>query len=418
MKRREFGKDLFRLATLMGCGSCVFESASASTIPSNQGYAEGLLLGGLIGDALGGPIEFLPPDGSRTGLVDARTWKPDRQLTLADLKKLSGSVPLLSYRTLRPQPASYGPWEKEAPAGTLTDDSRHKIVLIRAIQTASKRGVPLTAELIAKSFLAFEPERYSSDAELQRLTEEGLREYRYAARWLLGERDPSKARPLERLWAGVNNCSGQMLLPPLALAYAGEPEKAYRKAFEINFVDAPQARDMASSLVAGLAELLSPKHLGKSESTRWEIFLDAMRDTDPFRYRDVPFAGRPLNKWLDTAEELATQADRKPKELYRLLETEGKPVYWWDAHFTLLVPLSMMHFCDGDPLAALHLTLDFGHDTDSYAQVLGCIVGAIHGSTVFPAPMIEAVQRTLRRDYDESTSDWIKLLTDDDWSRE
>ena len=115
----------------------------------------------------------------------------------------------------------------------------------------------MTASHVARAFLEFEPSMTDRDRkDLEALNEEGFREYRYASRWLLGDRDLKNAKPLERLWAGINNCSGQMLLPPLAAAHAGNPEAAYRMAFDVDFIDAPLARDIAAALVASLAAVL------------------------------------------------------------------------------------------------------------------------------------------------------------------
>ncbi len=135
-----------------------------------------------------------------------------------------------------------------------------------------------------------------------------------------------------------------------------------------------------------------------------------MREVDPFRLADVPFVGRPLDGWLDLADSIVARADGKPKVAYKLLETEGKPVYFWDAHFTLLVPLVMLKLCKYDPLSAMHLTIDFGHDTDSYAQVLGAIVGAVHGDAVFPTPMVDCITRQLEVEFGESVDNWLNVL--------
>ena len=413
MRRREF---LTAGSMLVASGWSGQDSlaANAGVVVSQEDRLRGALIGGLIGDALGGPIEFRESPAAETGLTAARSWGDGERLTKGKLQELAQSVPLLGYADLRPDPAAYGPWKRKAPAGTLTDDSRHKIVLIRALAAAKELGREATAEDIAKQFLAFEPVNKDRDQELRDLNEEGFREYRYAAEWLLGVRDLSKARPLERLWAGVNNCSGQMMFPPLAVQYAGEPEPAYRRTYELDFIDSPLARDIASALVAGLAAALAPDRSDNksdiSSEERWQTLLEAMRSTDPYGYGEVPFAGRQLDKWLSRAEEFADKADGRPKELYHLLETDGKPVYWWDAHFTLLVPLSMLYLCDFEPLAAMHLTLDFGHDTDSYAQVLGCMIGAVHGALVFPEKFITATESSLRTDFGENVEGWLTIL--------
>jgi ADP-ribosylglycohydrolase len=59
----------------------------------------------------------------------------------------------------------------------------------------------------------------------------------------------------------------------------------------------------------------------------------------------------------------------------------------------------------------MHLILDFGHDTDSYAQVLGAMVGAVHGPDIFPASMRDNVETSLKSDYHESIDDWIDTIS-------
>ena len=360
----------------------------------------------------GGPVEFGSGTDVDQVLPNTRAWPADRRWNEAEAQRLAESLTLHSYQTLRPDPAPYGPWAREAAAGTITDDSRHKIVLMRTMKLVAERDAfPLTPEHLAQQFLEFCPQAgQAPEGELAELCAEGMRQYRYAARWLLGERDLTRARPLERLWAGTDNCSGQMLLPPLAAVFPGDPSAAYLAAFAIDFVDAPLARDMAAALVAGLAAVLDQNLDGSSPARRWQVLLQAMRDTDPFAIAEVPFAGRPLLALMDQAEQIAEAAAGRPGELFRRLEEEGRPQYWWDAHFTLLVPLAVLHFTDFDPLAALHLTLDFRHDTDSYAQVLGCWVGAVCGEEVFPESLRHPVALRLAADYSESIDAWQQLL--------
>ncbi|MCR9201846.1 MAG: ADP-ribosylglycohydrolase family protein [Planctomycetaceae bacterium] len=402
--------------------SNVRAAATHNRTPASTDRIEGMLLGGLVGDALGGPVEF-HSDPRSLKLCQARAWD-DQPLTDERLQELSSSLVLLPYAGIRDAVAPYGPWQKSAPAGTLTDDSRHKIVLLRAIRSlldrsadapASQAGVAVRLKKsdIAHQLIDFQARPAGGDsAQIQELNEEGFREYRLASRWLLGERDPGLALPVERLWGGVNNCSGQMMFPPLAACFAGRPEDAYKAAWDLDFIDAPAARDMLAALVAGLAEILHSRYDSMSPEQKLAALRQTMESTDPYRQAKIPFAGRQLNKWLRLSDGLVERAQGSPQRLYRLLEDEGKPVYWWDAHFTLLVPLTILQLCRLQPLAALHLTLDFGHDTDSYAQVLGCLVGAIYGASVFPAAMQKAVCATLKLDYQEDVSQWLITLRD------
>lgn len=386
----------------------------AEVEPAHESRIRGLVIGGVLGDALGGPVEFQEGPLVDRLLPGTRAWSPSRKLTADERRQLAQTLTLYSYEELRPGVESYAQWRRQAPAGTVTDDTRHKIVLMRTLRQAieSKR-FPISVTDLAQQYIGFTPHLgITPTGELAEMVEDGFREYRYAARWLQGDRDPARARPLERLWSGEATCSGQMMLTPLAAAFPGDPLAAYRAAFALDFIDSPNARDMAAAIVAGLAAVIDPRVNGQSEQERWQLLLNTMRATDPYRYADVPFAGRPLHYWLDTAAQLARRADGSPARLFQLLETEGRPFYWWDAHFTFLVPIAILHLSEFDPLAALHLTLDFRHDTDSYAHLLAAMAGAVHGEQIFPQAMRDTVRRQLNIDYGEDPLRWCDLLNE------
>ena len=376
----------------------------------NRERLRGLLMGSLIGDALGGPLEFADDQTRRDRVPDCRQWDDQRRLDAATLQQLGKSLKMTGYAEVRPKAEPYGQWIDNAPEGTLTDDSRLKIVLMRALRAAIKPSELSTAD-IARQIIAFQPKQNQPpNPAVQRLIDEGLAEYRFAANWLLGERDPKIARPLDRLWAGVPNCSGQMMMLPLAGCFQGDTQATYQKTFELDFIDGPAAKDITAALVAGLASVISAKEDALTNRQRYTLLFQTMRDVDPYQLSDVPYVGRPLIKWLDLADSIVQRAGGEPKVAYQLLETEGKPVYYWDAHFTLLVPIVLLKLCHYEPLAALHLTIDFGHDTDSYAQLLGAIVGAVEGSAVFPQPMIDAVTHQLHSHFAESVDSWCDVL--------
>ena len=382
-------------------------------MPPEPDGAVGLLWGTLIGDAMGGPLEFAEQEKRRGHVVDCRQWPESKRLDEDSIAEIAKRATLMTYKEVRPETAPYGPWIKEAPAGTVTDDSRFKVILVRAIRAAAEQGAEaVTQSHLAKAILEFSP-RFgrAADSATQKLMDEGLREYRYAANWILGIRDPKVALPIDRLWAGIPNCSGQMLLLPLALQFPGQAEDAYRRAFELNFVDAAGAKDIAAAIVAGLAAVLGNESKALTNEQRWARFEKTMRTIDPFRLKDVPFAGRPLHKWLDLADSIVERANGRPSVAYKLLETDGKPVYYWDAHFTLLVAVTLLKLSRYNGLCALHLAIDFGHDTDSYAQLIGAMAGAVEGANVFPNEMRETVAVRLQADYGEEVADWVNLLS-------
>ena len=79
--------------------------------------------------------------------------------------------------------------------------------------------------------------------------------------------------------------------------------------------------------------------------------------------------------------------------------------------FTLVVALTLLKISNYNAMCAMHLAIDFGHDTDSYAQLIGAIAGAIHGVGVFPGEMRRVVGERLQEDYDEDVQDWLNLLS-------
>lgn len=410
--RRSFLENL-AAAALSLPASCLLSPLSSALCAGSADQldrAAATLWGSLIGDAMGGPLEFAKEEKRAGHVVDCRSWPEEKRLDDESIDLIAKRATLMSYSDVRPETAAYGPWVERAPAGTITDDSRFKIILVRAMRQSG--ADKLTRTQLAKAFLEFSPRvNESPDESTKKLIAEGLCEYRYAANWLLGKRDPKIALPLDRLWAGIPNCSGQMLLLPLALQYPGDAESAYRNSYELNFVDSAGAKDIAAAIVAGLASVIGKEADSLTPQQRWTRLEETMRTVDPFRLKAVPFAGRPLDKWLDLADSIVQRAAGRPAVAYELLESEGKPVYFWDAHFTLIVAMTLLKLCQYDALCAMHLAIDFGHDTDSYAQLIGAMAGAVLGTDVFPAEMRQTVADRLRADYDEDISDWVTVLS-------
>ncbi len=373
----------------------------------------GMLLGSLIGDAAGGPVEFAAPERVRDWMPATRDWDDRRQLTNDEIEQLASSFQLLSYETLRPEPRPYAHWTRAAAAGTVTDDSRHKFMLMAALREARENGkFPIGPVQLAQQYL-----RYCESAPVRRhpayasLCEEWLREYNQAARWIAGDRGRADAAPTERLWGGVPTNAGQMVLLPLAGAFYGDPESAYRAAFQLGFMDNGTAKDLNSAIVAGLAAALAIP-TGDSTQERWKAVRRAMSHVDPYRYAQIPWVERPIVHWLDFAEKAVGRADQVPKRLFEILEQEAEPRYYWDAHFVLASAWAIMAICGFDGLASLQLALDFGHDTDSTAQLVGAFAGAVYGEQLFPLQMRSDIIARLEADYLESVDEWTELLVD------
>lgn len=381
---------------------------AAADEPTDQRVA-GLLWGSVVGDALGGPVEFARPDAVTDVLPGFRS-RPDKRLDAAGLRRLAVTLPLLPYGPFRPAAEPYGQWSPNAPAGTVTDDTRHKMVLIDALRRTGR----LDRRSLAESYLRFEarPE-VTTTPGWKALHERSFREFLLSARWEIGERDLGLALPPSRMWGGLGTCCGQMALPPLAALYPGRPEAAYLAAYGMAWFDNGEAKDLNAAFVAGLAfalERAKPQSDPASRHGAWRAMLDAMAETDPLRYGEIEYVERSLDATISRATAAARRANGSPAELYRLIE-EGCPrVQAWEAKFLLFKAVALTEFCRGEPLAAMHLALDFGLDTDSAAQLMGAWFGALYGPELFPADWRQATGARLQADYNESLSDWVRVL--------
>ena len=373
----------------------------------------GLLLGGAICDALGGPIEFQPTPAIQ-GLPDPpKIWKEGEKLDPSARTATAARLRLRSYKDLRPGTESYGQWNYHSLPGTITDDTRHKLILLHALHTADHADHwPISVRDLASSYLKW-PQSTAVEGRpgYPDLAKDWLEEFQFSARWVLGERDPALALPPERLWQSLPTCCGQMIMPPLAAIYGGRPEEAYRAAYHMGFFDNASAKDLNAALIAGLAQALVTPVIGGDTRAAFQTVLKTMRETDPFRFRKIRWSERAVDRWLNLALKFAHDADGEPARLFTSLEKEFATSAMWEAQLVIVVIFSCLELAGYDPLAALQLCMEWGHDSDSYAQLAGVFIGALHGPDIFPAAWQDAVITRLRADHGTDLNEESLFLT-------
>jgi ADP-ribosylglycohydrolase len=337
---------------------------------------EGLIWGSLYGDAFGGPYEFIPAKAHP--LI-----REKRSLTLGEWKVLSKSVGLVRYNR---KVTAYGVWEEKAAPGTITDDSRHKIIFYRAIKNGKVTGKRL-AKRYVKFFELKNRYRYSA------LYRAWLKEFAYASYFIFKPNHPL-ALPSERIWGGKGTVSGQMIFPFMAILYPRNPVLAYKKTFSLNFFDQGTAKDYTSALIAGLSFAL-----GRNRS--WEQVKASIVHTDPYRYSEIPYIGREVAKSMTLIETLVKKANNNPDQLFQSLRKLFPGALWWESQTAFIVSLSFleMAYQNKEPMSAFALVKGFGEDTDSYAQLIGAFIGAIEGIDIFDKGEIQMVQNRLWEDY-------------------
>lgn len=373
----------------------------------------GLLYGTMLGDAFGGPIEFQPKEAAQNLAQPSKHWLSTDQLDQAAKLAAAERLVLRPYAPLRPLPESYGHWRADAPPGTITDDSRWKLLLLHMLARAEKEGSwPISERALAQAILDWpNSDSAKTHPEYAPLVADWLEEYQISARWILGERDLKIAGPPQRMWVSLPTCMGQMVFPPLAALFAGEPERAYRTAHALGWIDNGFGRDLNAALVAGLAAALVAPSEGMSPRQAWEPVLRALLQTDPYGYGKVRWTQRAADRWFGVAKNMAKEARGRPAELFRALEAEFQYTTKWEAQVPFVVIFSCLEIADYDPLCALQLSMEWGHDTDSYPQLLGAFIGALHGSQLFRREWRETLAARLKDDFAVDIEEQCRLLS-------
>ena len=168
---------------------------------------EGMLIGSAIGDAAGGPVEFVHPP------VQGDWVKSKHKLNTAALEEIGSKFRLSPY----PKKAEpFAQWEDYGPAGTITDDTRFKIIFFNALR---EYGMNLSQQQFAQSVMEF---RQFLRKEYRDNYDQWIPEIAYATNWALGNRE--NAFPVERIWGGIPTMEGQMPFLPIAAIHPEDPE--------------------------------------------------------------------------------------------------------------------------------------------------------------------------------------------------
>jgi ADP-ribosylglycohydrolase len=384
--------------------------ATAQTNTSNK--IAGLLYGTFIGDALGGPIEFWDHASIQATPNPPKLWKEGELITADEIEKAAERIHFREYKYLRPLPEPYGHWTSNAAPGTVTDDSRHKFILMHCLRKAAARNkFPVVDKDLAKAYRDWSKSKMiTTHSGYDTLVQQWLGESFKTINWVLGDRKIGIAYPPERLWNALPTCYGQMSLTPLAAIYAGDTVNAYLNTYSLAWFENGFAKDMIAALNAGLAKALTLNATTSSNEELWTEVLGAIKNTDPYAYAQVPWSERAVHRWLRVVDTLVQKAQGSPYTLFQLLEKEFEYTVKWEAQVPFVVIFCCVKICNYNPLAALQLSIEWGWDHDSYAQLLGAFVGAIYGPDIFKDELKNTVAKRLYLDYDENIDEWVTTL--------
>ena len=311
----------------------------------------GCLLGGAIGDALGGPVEHWTPEQIRETYGGA----------------LDRFVPYD-----RP-PAHHGHFGEGERIGAVTDDTRLKDLFCKTIFYAG--GKPRAGDL---AHVVAEAYHHAPDA----MYEGFIEEYYMKAIW---GRD-------KVIFGGEPTNGAIMANSPLGLIAACHPDEAYQLGFDLAFFTDGHAKTAAAMYVTAVAEAMRP-------NASVDGIIDAARGThlrfarrrEGDHWHTTPWRYDPNLHFLDQALEIA----RHERDVFAIRQPLMDLLEWGhlfsDSIHTLVVALAMFVASGGDLREAIVGAVMYGRDKDSYASVAGALAGAFRGVDAIPSEWIQPV---------------------------
>jgi ADP-ribosylglycohydrolase len=333
----------------------------------------GCMLGGAIGDALGGPVE-------------GRPWTPEK------IRDTYGVVD--RYVPYQRDPGYHAHFTKRL--GAYTDDTRMKHLLCQASLAAG--GMPRPGDVghvLARAY-------HHAPDELH----EGLvEEYYLKAIW---GRD-------KVIFSGEPTNGAIISNSPIGLLAACRPDVAYQAGFDLAFFSDGYAKTAAAMLVAAIAAAMQPQTtVDKIIDAAIEAHLKFAARREGPRWHNLEWRYDPNLKFLNAALEIA----RREKDPLALQQPLYDTLEWGhlfsEATHTLVVALAMFVAAQGDFRQTVIGCVMYGRDNDSYASVAGALTGALHGVEVIPPewiqPVIEANPET---DIHQLSLDMTRLIIRD-----
>jgi ADP-ribosylglycohydrolase len=338
----------------------------------------GCMVGNAIGDSFGAVVEFCSAD--RVEKLAGQQWV-DRFLPFPDD---FGTHPV-------------GVWQAAPPRGTGTDDTRNNHIFAECV---IRNGGQINSQLLAIEYVKRYRDRATFYPNYGELAEEHMGHMYERSCAYLGMQELPSGRPA---WVVASQGSsfptlwGLISLAFAGLLYAGEPDRAYAKTFELSFLDLGYARDATAMMAAMISAALGGDVSGKQ-------MVKLALETNPFDFRWRIMAGE-LSRFL----QLADEAD-SDQALVDAIAEEVAHRHAFDPIDVLGQPSASVYYCDGDPVRSIVMAcndrdLDESgnlkqlRDVDCTGGVAGALVGALHGVGAFPEDWVADVLKANRDVY-------------------
>ncbi|WP_405493952.1 ADP-ribosylglycohydrolase family protein [Streptomyces sp. NBC_00096] len=334
----------------------------------------GALVGGAVGDALGGPVEGWTPEqiverhgGRVRGIVGP--WHED-------------------WRTARP----IAPYHKGD--GHVTDDTLMTHALVRVYEAVRDH---LDAYAVADHLV---PDLMTTPRWIPELEADALPLQRIflAEKWIVTRLHYAHVDPREAGSGNIVNCGAAMYMAPVGLVNAGNPAGAYAEALDVTGAhQSSYGREAAGVFAAAVAAACVPGATARSVvDTALSLAKDGTRSAisavaeEAARHRDFESALAPLRAAVAPYDSVGADyrkpslGARRPSRLHAIEE--------------LPIALGMLLIADGAYEASVLGAVNYGRDCDSIATMAGAIAGALSGEAAVPTAWASRVAEASRLD--------------------
>lgn len=326
---------------------------------ADRSYAA--LCGLALGDSMGMPTEFLPPE---------------------DIRDFYGTVGTL----LAPDPRHYH--YQDMTRGMYTDDTELTLEVMDAV--IRNGGVSLETAVDA--------------------LETWVRKFDVFNKSYLG---PTSKRALEAIRSGVDPVTAgrdgttngaPMRITPIGILDAGDPEQAARDAaiLCVPTHGSNQAMAGAGAIAAAVAEAL------KGTATV-ESVLDAARNGAEIAGNQGYFKGE--CHLLENLDRLLALSEAEPDDL-RFGEQVFEIIqYTLQSDETVPVVLALFRRCGGDPMRAIRLAANMGGDTDTIGALAGALCGAFSGTAKLDMDLVREIEQVNGVDFRQRIDSYLSFIS-------
>ena len=319
------------------------------------------LCGLALGDSMGMPTEFLPPE---------------------EIREFYGTVDTL----LAPDPRHYH--YADMTRAMYTDDTELTLEVVDAIIRCG--GISLKAAVNA--------------------LETWVKKYDVFNKSYLG---PTSKRALEAIFAGMDPIAAgregttngaAMRVTPIGILNAGNPEQAALDAATLCLPTHGSNRAMsgAGAIASAVAEAL------RNTSTLDSVLAAARTGAVIAEKEGYPKGECHLLPLLD--EMLALSANTAEDEKF-LTAVFRRIEYSMECDDVVPVVLALFYRCGGDPMHAVRMAANLGGDTDTIGALAGALCGAFSGTAKLDMDLVRQIEQVNHADFREKTQSFLTFIS-------